>query len=154
MASGRRTTTYTPEMGQRICELVATHPMGLEVLHKQFDWMPCAATVYLWISQQPTFSEMYFKAKRQQAHAIADSAMSLAANIPTYIDKDGVERIDAGILGRAKLDYQNKLWQAARLEPRMYAEKMNASVEEKTNEHDAQIKEIRAELDAKNKKEY
>jgi hypothetical protein len=92
------------------------------------------------------------KAKRDQAHVLADELLEIANKIPTYDDRDGNERIDAGMLGRAKLQADAIRWSAARLAPKWYGE--NKHEETKNTDMLQELVDHKNKLDEKNKKEF
>jgi hypothetical protein len=117
-----RPTDYSPELAAKICHIISTHPNGLGKLQKMYDFMPDKSTIFLWIQKYPEFSNQYFTARKYQAHVIADSILDIPTEINTFDDKDGVERIDSGILGRAKFDMECRKWHASKLEPKIYGD--------------------------------
>lgn len=144
-------TKYTPELANRICELIATHPHGLPTLARMFD-LPDRATIYNWLAVHNDFFDNYMRAKEKQAHLLADEILDVPNNTPTFCDKEGNERIDSGILGRAKLQVDALRWSAAILAPRYYKEskeKENSNIDI----HNDAMKR-KKELDEKNKKEF
>ncbi len=154
MAAGRP-TSYTPELGAYICKIIATHPHGLNKLCQMYPAMPGKSTIYEWIGIFKEFSELYFEARKIQASVLADYALDLTDNIPEYEDKDGVTRIDSGILGKAKLQFQISAWHAAKMAPKIYGDQKQ--VEELKGENDrvkAELAELRAKLDKVNLSEY
>lgn len=150
-----RPTDYSPEMAQYVCDMIATHGCGLDKLSKMYDKFPSKFTVYEWINKYSDFSNLYFEARRKQSAVLADSMLDLADNIPVFEDKEGNLRIDAGMLGRAKLDMEIKKWHAAKMAPKIYGdakqvEELSADKERLMRE----LQELRSQLDEKNKKEY
>jgi hypothetical protein len=125
MSKMGRPTTYTSELADWVCKMIATHACGLRKLERMFDDFPHPSTIYAWLYDHPEFSEQYFTARKAQAAVLADSMLDLDEEIKTYEDKDGNERIDAGILGRAKLAYEIRKWHAAKMAPRMFGERAN-----------------------------
>lgn len=142
-------TLYTKELADRICHLISTHPSGLDTLIKQYE-LPPRQTIYNWLNTYPDFFDKYMLAKQQQAHVLADHTLEVSNTIPTYTDKDGNEKIDNGMLGRAKLQMQALIWSAGKLAPKYYGEKAeakNESLKEEALKHSKEIEE-------KYKKEY
>lgn len=144
---GGRPTTYTPELAAYVCKMIATHGCGLRRLERMYDAMPHPSTIYAWLYDHPEFSEQYFDARRIQATVLADSMLDLPGEIQTLEDKEGNERIDAGILGKAKLEYEIIKWHASKMAPRIFGDKKQ---EEVTNPQDTLTK-IRDLVDNLNK---
>lgn len=149
-----RPTTYTPELANYVCKVIATHSCGLKKLTKMYEAFPSQSTIYAWIYDHPIFSGQYFEARRSQAAVLADSMLDIPDNIPTFEDKEGVQRIDSGMLGKAKLDYEVLKWHASKMAPKIFGDKQQ--IETVTHENDklkTELAELRAKLDAQNKKE-
>lgn len=152
---GGRPTTYTPELASYICKIIATHKFGLRRLAAEYELFPHPSTIYAWMYDHPEFSEQYLNSRRIQATVLADSMLEIADEIPIYDDKDGVSRIDAGMLGRAKLEYEALKWHASKMAPKIYGE--HKQVEELTSQNESikkELEELRAKLAEQNKKEY
>lgn len=148
MAVGRP-TTYTPELAAYVCKTIATHSCGLKKLTKMYEEFPSQSTIYAWIYDHPEFSGQYLEARRIQASVLADSMLDIAEEIPVYEDKEGNERIDAGMLGKAKLDYEILKWHASKMAPKIFG--ANKQVEE-TNPSDTltKIRDLVADLNKTN----
>lgn len=153
--AGGRPSLYTPELAEKICNLVATHPLGIPTLCQIYPELPAEDTIYSWIATRDQFSEMFWKAKSSQATCLADEILHVARTLESYEDKDGVKKIDSGMLGKAKLEIDALRWQAARLEPKRWADQKK--VEEAQNDNarlQSELDMIRRQLDEKNKKDY
>lgn len=150
-----RPSDYTSELANYICNIIATHPHGLEKLARMYPQMPEKKTIYSWIHKFPEFCSLYFDARKTQASVLADSALDLTDNIQEYEDKDGVLRIDSGILGKAKLQFQISVWHASKLAPKIYGDQKQ--VEELRGENDrvkAELADLRSKLDKVNVSDY
>ena len=51
-----RPTIYTKELAERICELVATHTIGIKALCKMYDDLPDQHTIKQWRQKNLEFS--------------------------------------------------------------------------------------------------
>ena len=150
-----RPTLYTEKLADEICEAIAISKKGVEHICAAHDHFPHSSNVYKWVFNNELFRAKYLKARESQAHLFANRLATLSEEVPTYIDKDGVERIDAGMLGRAKLEMECLKWSAARLAPRNYGERKEVDILADQNlKMKDELEKIRAELDAKNQKEY
>ncbi len=148
-------TKYTPEIVERICELIATEPHGVPGLCKKYSDLPNQDTIYSWIRTYPDFSDKFYTAKRLQASVLVEHTADLINKIERGFDKDGNAKIDAGILGQAKLQADFNKWQAARLAPKVWGE--NKQIEDlqlANSQVQAELATLRAELAEKNKREY
>ena len=150
-----RPTTYTPELAKYVCDMIATHECGLSKLTKMYERFPDKSTIYLWMHAHEEFSHQYLEARKSQACVLADSMLDIPDNIPTFEDKDGVERIDSGMLGRAKIELEALKWHASKMAPKIFGDKQQ--IETVTHENDqlkAELAELRAKLAEKAKSEY
>lgn len=151
MATGRP-TTYTPELAKFVCDMISTHTCGIKKLTAMYEDFPHSSTIFAWMKYFPAFSSQYFDAKCIQASLLADSLLDLPDEIETYEDEKGVERIDAGMLGKARLRYQINVWHASKLAPKIYGDKLQTehSVSDSTKEV---VKRV-ADINKENEKDY
>ena len=122
-----RPTKYSLELATQICELLADgHPLRRIT---RMEGMPNASSVYLWLTQHQEFSEMYTRAREDQADALADEIVEIADEQPDLIevyDKDGklVEvKVDSALLAWQRNRMDARKWTAAKLKPRKYGER-------------------------------
>lgn len=103
-----RPELYTPELGKRICTLIA-EGMPLIKICKMED-MPCYAMVLTWLCEgsnyKDDFSATYEKARQDQAETLADEIIEIA-------DEAKRENVMA-----ARLRVDARKWCAAKLKPR------------------------------------
>jgi len=108
-----RPSSYTPELGEIICELVSQSDYGIEQVCKR-PGLPSHQAVYRWLLNPSEvydkFRVDYARAKQMQGHVQADRGI-----------RDALNAKDAS-LGRLKWDARR--WQAAKLAPRVYGEKL------------------------------
>lgn len=153
-----RPTIYTPELVDKILDVVATHQCGLKKCCALYDWMPNHDTIISWRAKYQEFSDRYLEARKKQAHLLAERTNELAEELTDYIYEDaksGATCIDSGIVAMQKLIINSKTWLASRIEPKMYGS--DKRVEELTGENErvkAELAELRRQLDEKNRKEY
>ena len=124
---GGRPTKYSLELAAEICELLADGNPLRRIT--RMEGMPTAASVYLWLQQHKEFSEMYTRAREDQADALADEIVEIADEQPELVqvyDKDGklVEvKIDSALLAWQRNRMDARKWTAAKLKPRKYGER-------------------------------
>ena len=150
-----RPSTYTPELAKYVCDMIATHACGLNKLTKMYENFPDKSTIYAWIKAHSEFSNQYLEARRLQALVLADSMLDIADNIPIFEDEKGVQRIDSGMLGKAKVDFEVLRWHSSKMAPKIFGDKQQ--VEQVTTENDqlkSELAELRAKLAEKAKSEY
>jgi len=136
-----RPTTYSPELAEYVCKMIATHSYGLKKLTRMYEEFPSQSTIYAWLYDHKEFSGQYFEARRLQAAVLADSMLDVPDEIPTYEDEKGNERIDSGMLGKAKLEYEIRKWHAAKMAPRMFGDKQQTE-STVTVKHEESIKDL------------
>ncbi len=130
---------YSPEVAARVCERVATHPVGLRKLCDMYDDMPDKEAILDWRYKYPDFAANFNISKQFQAEIMAEEMNDLC-EVPTYFDRQGIERVDAGRVACQKLKVDSIKWQAARLAPRMYGDR---SVVETTVKHEENIQDLK-----------
>jgi len=121
-----RPTDYSEELAAQICERLANgEPLAAICRDEK---MPCASSVYLWLTKHPLFSEMYTRAREDQADTLADQIIHIADNtqigIKTKTGKDGVEITEGDMIEHRRLQVDARKWVAAKLKPRKYSEKL------------------------------
>ena len=123
-------TTYTDEMALVICERIANGE-SLKAICEDEN-MPARSTVFKWLAENKTFSDMYVRAREEQADAIFDEILEIADDGRNdWMERRGEE--DAGWvtngenIQRAKLRIDARKWMAGKLRPRKYGEKLELS---------------------------
>lgn len=127
MAAGRP-TDYCQEKADLICEKLSDGCSLKEICAP--DDMPTRSTVYRWLSLHSEFSDMYVRAREEQAETLADEIIAIADE--TYddiaIDDKGNERCNTEFIQRSKLRVDARKWVAAKLKPKKYGEKVQQEV--------------------------
>lgn len=124
-----RPEMYTPELGARICELIATHSCGLRKLTMQYPELPDTETIYRWVMRYPDFCNSYKKARELQQEVHVNEMVEIAND-----DSNDMIQNDKGWVGnptavsRAKLKIDTLKWQAARLAPTVYGDRIQQEV--------------------------
>jgi hypothetical protein len=90
------------------------------------DDMPSKSTVFKWLSEQPSFSDQYARAREVQADCLFDDILEIAddGRNDSYVDDEGRVRTDHDVIARSKLRVDARKWMAAKLRPRVYGEKL------------------------------
>jgi hypothetical protein len=136
-------STYTPEIGLAICQLVSTGSHGIDEICKNNPELPTARTIHTWCYKFPEFREQYQQAKRNQADILAEECLKIADNSTN------------ATWGRDRLRIDTRKWLATKLLPKIYGDKVVLEAKNEMNEETKQeLIELRLELDAKNKKDY
>lgn len=133
-------STYTPEMGEKICELIGTTEHGLktvlEMIAKEIGDAPSLRTVHDWKRVNPEFAAQLKEARRDQAMLLHDEAQKVAREpLPgditkTVIKPNGTEihTATSDNVERSKLLVQTLLKRAGQLAPNEYGDKVQAEI--------------------------
>ena len=117
--SGGRPTSYTEEMGNRICDKL-TEGVSLRRLCMQEDF-PAASTVYVWLDRFPEFAEKYTRAREAATEDMLEEIFEIADN-PEIDVQDKRVRIDT------------RKWAMGKLKPKKYGDKQTVEVGNKEGE--------------------
>jgi len=144
-----RPTTYTKELGEEICNAIATSELGLAHLVDLHPHWPHRATIFTWRRTHQDFGDMYTRAKEDQTEVVVEYMQELMNEPHKWEDPEtGLTRIDVPML-RLKMDSMK--WHAAKLKPKKFGE---PKVQEPTNnEVDEDCKKRYREMDERNKKD-
>ena len=136
---------YSYEMAREICDTVSRSHESIAALCRKFPHWPKDSIIFDWINKKPEFCAMYTRAKRAQIERHIDYIVELS---------DG-DYYDPVKLAQAKIQIDTRKWIAGKLVPSVYGDAQQITVsfedEQKMKE---ELKELRAKLDAKNRKEY
>jgi hypothetical protein len=138
-----RPLEYTKQVGNLICELVATHPLGLPSICRMYEGLPSAKTIQRWRHKVADFRLNYAHAKVEQADLLAEECLQIA-------DDSTPENV---AVDRLRVD--SRKWLASKLLPKQYGDKL--LLEQKTEENEKLKEELlalRATLDEANKKAF
>lgn len=110
--SGGRDTTYTEEKGEEICFRIANGESLISICADEH--LPTPATVYRWLQRDAEFQDMYATARRFQADYLFDETRELA------------HEVTPGNVWACRFKFDLIRWQAPRLAPRKYCERLVA----------------------------
>lgn len=132
---------YTPELGQKICDVLASSDTGLTNLCKIHKWMPSKSTLYEWKIKYPDFLEKYMKAKAFQVDNYVEKCLEIAHDSSEdLIDTpDGIKPNMAKV-ARDRLFIDTVKWTACKLAPKIYGDKQ--TVESHVYSHEESLKEL------------
>ena len=120
-----RPTNYTQQVAEKICKRLADGE-SLSIICKTEGI--AMSTVYEWLSRQPSFSEMYARAREDQADTMAAEITALADEPPRMIEDDkGVARVDSAWVQWQKNRVDARKWVASKLKPRSYGERVQVA---------------------------
>lgn len=112
---GGKASGYTRALGQAICMRLEAG-RSLTSIGRDDD-MPCYGTILAWVKRHPAFEAMYVAARETQAEYLFDEARDVALEAT----KDSVPL--------ARLQFDVIRWQAARLAPKKYLDRLVAAEE-------------------------
>ena len=117
---------YTQALGESICKRVALGEALITICKD--DNMPCMDQVLHWANIDPTFADMYTRARDTQADTLADGLETLAASA-IGMDAAGVQAI--------RLQVDTRKWIVSKLKPRRYGEHLQIDGEIKHRSADS-----------------
>jgi hypothetical protein len=125
-----RPTDYTPELAERICEVISESDRGLKTICKRNPDFPNKSTIMRWLTELPEFKDQYARAKELQAEFIADQILEIADNSEDDIrtDDNGKQYVDHDHINRSRLRVESRKWVASKLLPKKYGDKTTLDV--------------------------
>ncbi len=122
----RSYTTYTEEIANKICDIIATTNLGLQAICSG-EGMPARSTVYWWLQCKPEFERKYALAKELQADLLLEQMLAISDDeshdtIEVAWYNTTVAVPNAANVSRAKLKIETRKWMLARLAPKKYAD--------------------------------
>lgn len=135
--AGGRPTIYSLDIANTICEQLAN---GKPLSHIcRGDGMPRLSTVYGWFIVHPEFSELYARAREDQADTLADEIIMIADEYPLPDSETG--KIDSAWVAWQRNRVDARKWTASKLKPKRYGEKT-----ETTHTGSVEIKHVVREI--------
>lgn len=125
-----RPSGYSKELGERICDLIATSDKGLTHICRANPDLPDKDTIRLWTWRYPEFHAQYLRAREAQQEWMAERAMEIAddGTNDTYIDQEtGQPKIDHDVIQRSRLRVETIKWQAGKLAPKRFGDKIDVN---------------------------
>jgi hypothetical protein len=125
-------TTYTEEKALLICERLADGESLKSICEDES--MPSKSTVFKWLSENATFSDMYARARETQADALFDDILSIADDARNdWMEKNFGEEtrwVENGeAIRRSQLRIDARKWMAGKLRPKKYGEKLDINLD-------------------------
>ena len=138
-----RPSKYNKKIGDKICQLVATFPYGLNKLCREVEGLPSAPMIRSWRLSNPEFSAQYARAKLIQADLLAEDCLEISDQSTS----------DTYMVDRLRID--TRKWLASKLLPKQYGDKSLLEQKDEENEQlRAELIALRAKLDEENKREF
>jgi hypothetical protein len=128
-----RPSIYTPELGNKICEIISTSNKSLRTICKELNIS--VSSVLLWLSdnQHQEFSLQYARAKEEQADFLAEEILEIAddSSNDTMTVKNNrgedVEVENREWTNRSRLRVDARKWIASKLKPKKYGDKVDVT---------------------------
>ncbi len=111
-----RPSVYSQKLAMDICSQISTGN-HLNAICKQ-DNMPTRTTVYKWLETNPTFADMYVRAREERTDLMADEIIDIADQ--TFED--------AAAVMKARLRVDTRKWLMAKMSPRKYGDKIQQEI--------------------------
>jgi hypothetical protein len=125
--------TYSPELADQICALVAEGNSLRAIL--DMPGMPCRRVVLYWLYDRQDFREKYEIARMLQAevwsHEILEIADDSAGDF--IINERGERVVDHENINRARLRVDSRKWLLSKLLPKKYGDRVTADVTVRRN---------------------
>ena len=137
-APAGRPLSYTQEIADLICDRIALGESLRSICED--DTMPAQTTVYRWLRRDDdvgeTFRQQYARAREDQADSLFDE-MNVIADDGTNDwmekrDQDGAiigYQLNGEHVQRSKLRIETRKWQASKLKPKKYGEKLDLTTD-------------------------
>lgn len=114
-----RPSKYTTELGDDICELIATTEMSLHKIAKKFNVSP--SSIFKWLSENSEFSDKYARAKEMQAELFASQIIDIADERSNDSDPENGNVY----VQRDRLRVDSRKWIVSKLLPKKYGDKVS-----------------------------
>ena len=137
-----RPSSYTPEVGDKICEELAEGGKSLVAICKELGLR--YATVMQWLSNDPEFADKYARARETGIDADFDNLVGLASNPPPKVKGF----TDAGWVSWQKNLVEAHKWTLSKRAPKKYGDKLDLNVGGSLNVTNLTEEELDAKLAA------
>lgn len=119
---GRPPFLYTDELGNEICNAIASNSVGITKLCNQNSHWPSRETMYQWLANNTSFADKYARAKQQQIELLVDEIIEISDDTSqdTIINENGTRTCNSEFIARSKLRIDSRKWLASKLVPKVY----------------------------------
>ena len=121
-----RPSEYNPIIANKICDLVATHTYGINKLIRMYG-LPDDMTISRWRFEHDDFDGQYARAKQRQAQLIAEQLVDMC-DIAVNVNEHGHDTVDSGVVALLRVKVDAIKWQASKLVPKLYGDKVQTEV--------------------------
>jgi hypothetical protein len=128
MANRRSYLTYSPELADRVCELMIEGQSLRQVC--EMPGMPSRQSIFNWLEKNEEFRQRYEIARLMQvecwAHEIIEIADDTSGDF--VINERGERVVDHENINRARLKIDARKWLMSKLHPQRYGDRVTADV--------------------------
>jgi hypothetical protein len=117
--AGGRPTKYSIELATNICADIATSSISLKSICEKYNIG--VSTVWEWLADKKEFTDMYARAKQEQADYLIEELLTVANND----SKDGTPFVGGNFIQRDRLKIDTMKFIASKLRPDKYGDKLN-----------------------------
>jgi hypothetical protein len=137
-----RPTSYTPALGEEICNAIASASKGLKQLCKENSHWPEQRNIYHWLTKHEEFRRLYALAKEHQIQSLVDEILEIADDTSqdSKINEFGESVYNSEYIARCRLRVDTRKWLAAKLCPRLYGERVQYNANIQTISHEEALK--------------
>lgn len=118
---------YTPEIGAKICELLATGK-SLRAICRENSDLPTEATVRKWVIADAEFATHYTRARDLGLDCLADEIIEIAdtqeEGVRVETGREGTKEVREDMLGHRRLKVDTRKWYLSKLAPKRYGDRL------------------------------
>lgn len=140
---------YSEELGEKICNLIASWPRSIKELCDSNPDLPDRNSIMNWRIVYPEFNAKFTRAKQMQIESYIDETIHIADDdsCDLYIDPEtGEYKINNAAVARAKIRIDIRKWQASKLMPHVYGDKQTIDTTVTVKSHEQALKELEGEV--------
>jgi hypothetical protein len=127
---GRPKIEYTDELADKICYLISVSNRGIHHIIKEND-LPSWFTIWRWMQEKPDFYAKYARAREAQADFLAEEMLKISDEerlTTKTIDSDKGTTVEVSDnVNRSRLMLDARKWQASKLAPKKYGDKLDVT---------------------------
>lgn len=119
---------FTKELADIICEEIALGNSLRSVCRR--DDMPCMASVFKWLRENPSFTEQYEKACAERTEAMAEDTLDIADNgnndwMATHSGDNEAWKVNGEAIQRSRLRVDTRKWLMSKMKPKKYGDRID-----------------------------
>jgi hypothetical protein len=143
-----RPSLYTPELADRICELISSHSIGLVSLCNQYPDLPSPSSIRKWLADpdKSDFLHQYEISLSMRADNLFEEILEIADSVQigeTITTKAGEQEVtQADMIQHRRLRIEARKWIVSKLLPKKYGD----STQIQTNDKDEPVQPPKIEI--------